>query len=255
MKTILAIDTDIVVYNRETAEWMEHGINSLRIDTMTEAINILVNRSDFLYIAINEDTIPGFMSQLHIMRDVTYLPIFVITSNYTIEKKIKAMNCGADVYDHFNAYIKNNVIDALALLEARKKRRKSTPKHLRVLTGGDIILSPFYRKVFIRDIKVSLTKKEFDILQFLMDENSHVVTHSRLIRKIWGNKRDFKDTSILWQTIERLRKKLSEISPTNEYIEVERGVGYRFAPSPDIQWSILNSAVRHIDGVTDRWDG
>jgi len=232
MNTILAVDKDAIVHERETAEWENYGISALRADTMSEAINMLAHRDDFLFIAINEDTIPDFMSQLRIMRDATNLSIFVITSNYSIDKKIRAMDCGADVYDHFNAYIKNNIIDALALLKAKKSRPKRQPKQLRVLTGGGIILSPLHRSVFINDIKVSLTKKEFDILQCLMADNERVVSHSRLIRKVWGHKVELKETVVLWKTVDRLRSKLSKVSQsTNEYIEIERGVGYRFSAS------------------------
>ena len=39
------------------------------------------------------------------MRDITTLSIFVLTSNYKIEQKNKAMDSGADVYDYFNEYI------------------------------------------------------------------------------------------------------------------------------------------------------
>jgi DNA-binding response OmpR family regulator len=63
-----------------------------------------------------------------------------------------------------------------------------------------------------------------------MAGNGQVVTHARLIRKAWGDEHDLKDTVVLWQTVTRLRKKLSEISPkTTEYIEIEHGVGYRFS--------------------------
>jgi len=231
MNTILAVDKDAVIHERETAEWLKYGIDALRVDTMTEAISLLVHRDDFLFVAINEDTIPGFMLQMRIMRDVTKLSIFVITSNYTIEKKLKAMDCGADVYDHFNAYIKNNVISALALLKAKKRRAKLMPKSLRILTGGDIILSPLRRSVFIKDVKVSLTKKEFDVLHCLMAVNGHVVTHARLIRKVWRYESEWTDTDVLWRTVDRLRGKLAETSPTNEYIIIERGVGYKFSTS------------------------
>ena len=229
MNTILAVDKDVAVHERETAEWMKSGINALRVDTMTEAINLLAHRDDFLFVAINEDTVPDFMLQMRIMRDVTRLSIFVITSDYSIEKKLKAMDCGADVYDHFSAYIKNNIISALALLKAQKRRAKLAPKSLRTLTGGDIILSPLRRSVFIKDVRVPLTKKEFDILHCLMAVNGHVVTHSRLIRKVWGDKPESKGVVVLWRTVDRLRSKLSEISPTSDYIKIERGVGYKFS--------------------------
>ena len=229
INTILAIDKDAAVHERETAEWKNYGIDALRIDTMMEAISMLAHGGKFLFVAINEDTIPDFMSKLRIMRDATNLPIFVITSNYTIEKKLKAMDCGADVYEHFDEYIKNNVIGALALLKAHNKWAKRPSKSLRIITGGDMVLSPLRRSVFIKDTPVSLTRKEFDVLQCLMSNNGSVVTHAQLMRKVWGGKYKLKDTDVLWRTVNRLRGKLSEISPVNKYIKIERGVGYKFS--------------------------
>ena len=230
-KTILAVDKDDAKHERETAQWMEYGVNTLRVDTMSEAINTLIHRDDFLFIAINEDTIPDFAAQLGIMRDVTILSIFVLTSNYSIEKKIKAMDCGADVYDHFNAYIKNDVICVLAYLKAQKRKLKRLPKRMSVLTGGNMILSPLRRNVFIKDVKVPLNKKEFDVLQCLMTGNGSVVTHAQILRKVWGDKSKLKSKVVLWKTIDRLRRKLYEISPSDEYIELERDVGYKFRHS------------------------
>ena len=228
LNTILAVDKDSSVHERESTEWVKYGINAFRVDTMTEAINLLVYKNDFLFVAINEDTIPNFLMQLRIMRDITALPIFVITSNYTIEKNFKAMSCGADLYDHFNAYIKTNVLDALAFLKTQNRWAKHPAKPLPVITRGDIILSRLRKNVFIKDINVSLTKIEFEILHCLMANSECIVTHERLVRKVWGDKRELKTPTVLWRIIDRLRKKLSEVSPSNEYIEVERGVGYRF---------------------------
>lgn len=226
--TILVVDKDDAVYERETLAWRQHGINTLRVETMSEAVKLLNQKGDFLFIAINEDTIPNFMSVLPIMRDSTSSPIFVITSSYTIEKKIKAMNCGADVYDPFNTCTKENVHGALTLLKAQNRRTERPPKPLQVQVGGGIILSPLRRSVFLNDVKVSLTKQEFDILYYLMDHDGHVVEHTWLIRKIGGNKSNTKNAENLWRAINRIRGKLSQISSTNEYIEIERGVGYRF---------------------------
>jgi len=228
--TVLAVDKNAAVHKRETAAWEKYGIGSLRVEMMSEAIKLLARRGDFLFIVINEDTIPDFMFQLCIMRDVTRLPIFVITSSYTIEKKVNAMGCGADVYDSFDTYAKDSVISALALLKTQNRRAKRPQKPFRILTGGDIILSPLRRNVFINDTEVPLTKKEFDVLQLLMANNDYVVTHERLLREIWGDNHDLNKTDVVLRTVDSLRGKISEISKANKYIEVEHGVGCRFTP-------------------------
>jgi len=92
MERIIAVDTNIAVHEEQTKEWAKYGVGTQRVNTMSDAINRLVKGYEFLCIAINEDTICDFMKLLPIMRDATDTPIFIVTSTYTIDKKIKAMN-------------------------------------------------------------------------------------------------------------------------------------------------------------------
>ena len=225
----MVVDKSVTVYNREKAEWKKYDIDAFRVETMSEAINLLADKVEFFFIAINEDTILDFMLKLPIMRGVTSLPIFVITSSHTIEKKVKAIDQGADVYDPFNTNARENVINAMALLKVQSRWAKRPQKTPQILIEGGIILSPLRRTVFMNDTKVLLTKKEFDILHCLMANNGHVVTHTYLMQKFWSKKHGWKKTEVIWRTVDRIRRKLSQISPNNEYISVERGVGYRFS--------------------------
>ena len=228
MERILAVDTNVAVHEEQTEEWAKYGIGTQRVNTMNDAINRLVKGDEFLFIVINEDTITDFMKQLPVMRDATEFPIFVVTSTYTIDKKIKAMSLGADVYDPFVSYTKQTVLLALETLKAQNRWAKRPQKQVVVLTGGDIVLSQLRRKVFVKDTEISMAKKEFDILRYLMANGGCVVEHRLLMEEIWGKDYNEKDTDILWRTVNRIRTKLSKICPDNEYIRIERGVGYVF---------------------------
>ncbi|MDR3270835.1 MAG: winged helix-turn-helix domain-containing protein [Peptococcaceae bacterium] len=230
MERILAVDTNVSVHEEKTKKWTKYGIGTQRVNTMNDAIDKLVQGDEFLFVVINEDTISDFMKQLPIMRDATELPLFVVTSAYTLDKKIKAMSLGADVYEPFIAYAEQNVLLALEILKAQNRWAKRPQKQLSILTGGDIILSRLRRKVFVKDTEVSLAKKEFDILRYLMANSGCVVEHKELIEEIWGKGYNEKDTDILWRTVNRIRTKLSNIYPDKEYIRIERGVGYVFEP-------------------------
>jgi len=226
METILAIDTDITVHEQQTAAWAKVGINTSRADTMSEAILRLIRNDDYIFVAINEDTI-DYLPKLQTMREVTNLPIFVITSDYSTEKKIAAIKAGADVYDPFSKFTQENVTGALELLELQKRWMNRKIKPASVLVGGDVILSTKRRIVFVRDTEISFHKKEFDILRHLIINKGQVLTHAQLIHKVWGDSLSANENA-LWQTIKRLRQKLSEVSPDTEYITVEREVGYKF---------------------------
>jgi two-component system KDP operon response regulator KdpE len=161
------------------------------------------------------------------MRDVTSIPIFVATSSYTTAKKTKAINAGADVYDPFAEPVIENVRSALELLKLKNRWASRPRKPPPLLTCGDILLSPPRRMVFVKDTEISLTKKEFDALRYLMANDGRFVSHKQILRKVWGAGYSENDHTILWQTIKRLRQKLSDVSPGKAYIKAERGIGYK----------------------------
>jgi DNA-binding response OmpR family regulator len=225
--TILAVDTDLTVHAQQTEVWAQIGVGIERMDAMYEAITRLSRGKAYLFVAINEDSI-DYVSRLPLMRDVTNTPIFIITSSYTTEKKANALRLGADVYDPFDKLAIENVRGALALLKAQNRLTSNPMKSTELLIAGDIILSPSRRIVFVKDAEMDLTKKEFEILQYLMSNEGHVLSNTQLLRRVWGFEHQDDEAGALWKTISRLRTKLSEVSPEIEYIKAEREVGYKF---------------------------
>jgi hypothetical protein len=57
MDIVLAVDTDVKVHNEQTEEWSKYGVDTIRVDTMGEAIARLTRDEVFMFIAINEDTL------------------------------------------------------------------------------------------------------------------------------------------------------------------------------------------------------
>lgn len=228
MNIILAVDKDLNVYGQQAAEWTKISISITRADTMHEAIIRLTHGDEFLFIAINEDSIPDFGVQLPIMRDVTNLPIFVITSSYSNQKKTRAIGLGADVYDPFNRFVKDNVLGALESLKLQNKWSKRPSEPLPLLVGGEVILSPSRQCVFVKDVEISLTKKEFCVLEYLMTNKNQYLTFIQILRKVWGSEFEDATHDLIWNTIKRLREKLKVSNDSLDYIESKREVGYRF---------------------------
>jgi DNA-binding response OmpR family regulator len=214
MPAILAIDKDMEVYNRQAPVWASYGIGLDRVDSITEAISILSYDKEFFFVGINEDTNPDYLLLLPILRDVTSCPIFIITSTYTPAKKADAIHCGADGYDPFSLWVEDNVFGALELLKLRKRWENFTADKSSVLVGGGIILSPLRRNVLVNGVEVVLTKKEFDILFYLMSNRSILLTYDQIAAHIWGN--DYFETTpdAIRAHVKRLKNKLEEASPS-----------------------------------------
>ena len=229
-KTILTVNTNINLHEQEAEEWGNYNIGVVRSETMQNAICRITRnegKEEFLLILIYEESVPDYAQYLCIMRDLTRTPIFVIAADYSLENRINIMNLGVDAYYPFNPCVKENVLFALALLKTKKRWIQYPDKPLPVLAYGKIILLPSQRIVFVDNIELPLVKKEFEVLQYLMQNSGRIVTHTQMLKNIWGDGYNDNDADVLWRTVSRLRKKLSKISPEHEYIRAEYGMGYK----------------------------
>jgi len=227
--TILAIDKFVDVHEEHTAEWKKYGIETRRANTIREAIVLMAQGGEYLFVVINEDSFPDFMTQVQVIHDTTDTPIFVLTSSYSVEKEIKALQRGADVYSPFGATAGEDIASEMELYNAKTRWSGNKREPLPVLTGAHIILLPSQRAVFVDDTRVPLAKKEFDVLLNLMENRNRIVPHLQLLRAVWGDEYGEKDTPVLWQTVDRLRRKLYKTASARNCIKVERNIGYMFS--------------------------
>jgi DNA-binding response OmpR family regulator len=226
LKMILAVSTDLEDYKHSTEAWGKHGYSVLRVDTMYDAIKRLSDGETFLFIGINEDT-TDFWGQLPIMRDITSIPIFIITSTYNTEKKAKALTLGADGYDPFADDLEENVHGALALLEARSRTIEQRKTIIKLIFYDNILISPTHRHVFIGIKEAGLTKTEFDVLYYLMNNRRRVLTFKQIYRHVWGEDYDISVNNAVKNVVKRIRNKIDSKGANSSFIENVHGIGYR----------------------------
>ena len=228
----LAVDNDIELANSEAAGWAKRGITMERVDSMSVGIHKLSSKSnDYLYVGINDATV-DFLPLLDIMRSVTNIPILIATKNYATEKEVAALRNGADLFATFQKDAKGNIsnegnINSVLAHITRKTERTKMPA--KILFYNNVLITPVYRRVFVKDTEVDLTKKEFALLHYLMVNNGRVLSHAQILGKVWGDEYSDNGSELLWRTMERLRRKLIEVSADSEYIKAEREVGYKFS--------------------------
>ncbi len=232
MDTILAVDTDIAVHEQQTQEWKKYNVDTVRVDTITEAIRLITLNENYLFIAINEDTIPGYLDQLPMLRIITQSPIFIVTNTYTTEKRLRAMQAGADVYESFEKHVKGDVLTALELLKAQEKSNNRSCDKKSIILTGDVVISLSQGKVFASNTEVKLTKKEFDIFCYFVNNKGLLLTYNQIFNGVWGFECDKSTPDTINAHLKRLRKKFAEISSGyDRMIENVHGVGYRFTLS------------------------
>jgi DNA-binding response OmpR family regulator len=150
----------------------------------------------------------------------------IITARGNVEDKVIGLNLGADDYlaKPFALIELQSRINAVA----RRKFAINTP----VIHIGDFTIESSSRRVTCDDKEVELTRKEYDLLQYLILNRNKVLTRQQLYEHIWGNILDDQyDSNFIDVHIKNVRKKLNFHSRT-PWLETVRGIGYRVTIDP-----------------------
>ena len=148
-----------------------------------------------------------------------YVPIMLLTAKEKELDKVVGLDCGADDY----------MVKPFGVLELSARirsllRRTKREENRDVLSYQDIQVNRKTREVSSGGRLVELTLKEFELLVYLLENQSRVVTRDELLNRIWGYEYDG-ETRTLDMHIRTLRQKLGEEG--GACIKTVRGVGYR----------------------------
>lgn len=168
--------------------------------------------------------LPGLngIEVLRRIRQFSNVPVILLTARDAVVDKVTGLDSGADDYITKPFAIEELLARIRAIL--RKKEPAKEESSADVLTIGHLILDNKKREVQINNTSVYLTKKEFDLLQLLMENKNVVLTRETILERIWGY--DFAgDTNSVDVYIRYLRSKLEEPFGLKIFHTV-RGVGY-----------------------------
>ncbi|MGB9153738.1 MAG: response regulator transcription factor [Alphaproteobacteria bacterium] len=161
------------------------------------------------------------------IREWSQVPIMVLSVCAADEEIIAALEAGADDYvvKPFN----------VAVLAARIKAnlRKAIIRDVGEpeLRNGIIRMDLLRHEVFVRDEKISLTPKEYEILHYFMVNRGCMLTHKQILHKVWGPAHG-ENMHYLRVYVGKVREKL-ETDPSNPRLMItEPGVGYRMEVMP-----------------------
>ena len=160
------------------------------------------------------------------IRRTSSVPIIMLTARDTELDKVLGLELGAD------DYITKPFSTRELLARMKAVLRRSAPEtagRSAVLEGGGIRLDAERFEVTVRGQPVHLPRKEFELLELLMENPSRVLTRETLIETVCGSDY-FGDTRTLDVHIKRLRAKC-EVDPHDpKHLQTVRGLGYKFVP-------------------------
>jgi len=162
------------------------------------------------------------------LRAISQLPIIVLSVRGEEKTKVEALDAGADDY-----VTKPFGMDELLARVRAQLRRATTPATTEtssaVLEVGDFRIDADARRVFVREMEVHLTPKEYELLLHFVRHAGKVLTHRTLLSAVWGG--DYTEQGeYLRVFVGQLRKKIEPNPSTPRYILTEPWIGYRFNP-------------------------
>lgn len=165
--------------------------------------------------------LPGLngMEVLRRLRRASQVPVIILTARDAVMDKVSGLDCGADDY-----ITKPFAIEELLARIRACLRKTAAPKDDETLSACGVTLDPMRRTVCVNGEPVELTKREFDLLHYLIKNKNIAVSRDTLLENVWGY--DFAgDTNAVDVYVRYLRSKIDDAFDI-KLIHTVRGIGY-----------------------------
>lgn len=175
------------------------------------------NELDLILLDVMLPQLSG-MEVLRRIRRTSSIPIIMLTARDSVMDKVSGLDSGA------NDYITKPFAIEELLARIRTALRNTIPEDLGVLSASGLQLDTGRRTVSMMGKPIDLTKREFDLLHFLLKNKGMVISRETLLENVWGF--DFSgETNAVDVYIRFLRGKIDEVFDV-KLIHTIRGVGY-----------------------------
>jgi two-component system, OmpR family, response regulator VicR len=160
------------------------------------------------------------------IREMSTVPIIIMTSRRSDEEKVKGLRLGADDYV-VKPYNPQELIARVGAVLRRTRLPPPSKNTVMRFGGGDLIIDPANLSVIVDGAPVELTPTEHRILLYLAEHPGQVVSIEDIFTNVWGFDTDVNVNNVKWY-VWRLRQKLEGPDGATRFIFTERGAGYRF---------------------------
>lgn len=229
-KTILIVDDEddlrkLVDFNLRAA-----GFNTLLAANGEEALLLAREVPDLIVLDLMLPDIQGTEVCRTLKQDdlTRGIPVLILSARGDEIDRVVGFEIGAEDYVVKPFSVRELVLRVKALLKRSvKKATQSAPSS--ELTFGPLRIDQTRHRVWHSGTELILTALEFKLLATFVGRKGRVQTRERLLDDVWGIDADV-TTRTVDTHVKRLREKLGDAS---HYVQTVRGVGYRFAESPD----------------------
>jgi two-component system KDP operon response regulator KdpE len=181
---------------------------------------------DVVLLDINMPGLGGIAVCRLVRKIAPLLPIVMVTVQGSEERKVEALDAGADDYVTKPFQLRELIA---RIRSAVRRNRTGEPVSSQILIG-DVRLDVDRHLVQKKGKNVHLTPKQFDLLHFLMANAGKPVPHAKLLRTVWGPEYG-NELEYLRTFVRQVRMKIEDDPGNPTYLLTESHIGYRFSES------------------------
>ena len=152
------------------------------------------------------------------VRSYSNIPIIMLTARDTEMDEIKALELGV------NDYLSKPF--SLGVLKARMKRILQEKSESTKIVTGSLSIDRSTCKVYKRGSEISLSKLEYRLLVYLIENKNHILSKEQILEKIWDSDGKYVDNNTVSVNISRLRTKIEDDVSKPKWIQTVHGIGY-----------------------------
>jgi DNA-binding response OmpR family regulator len=193
------------------------------VDGRAALRHIFSDVPDLVLLDVTMPDIDGWQT-LQRIRDVTDVPVIMLTAASTELEKVRGLKSGADDYVT-KPFGRQELLARIdAILRRSVDREEDAPQ---AIDDGLIAIDPVTAAATVKGTPVHLTPLEFRLLHTLVRHPGEVIGRDRLLELVWGSDRAAPEQVKLY--VGYLRRKLESVMPADDVpIETVRGFGYRY---------------------------
>jgi two-component system, OmpR family, KDP operon response regulator KdpE len=224
---VLVVDDDHQIREALRRGLKARGYEVLSAGNGETALDILSGAS--VDVVVLDLGLPGIDGHevIRRLRSFSDVPVVVLSVRESQSEKVTALDAGADDY-----VVKPFGMDEL-LARMRAALRRARPEEARPkLRFSELEIDLGRHLVHLGGQPVHLTPTEYRLLEALATNAGKLLTHSWLLRRVWGPAYD-RESHYVRVYMQQLRQKLRDDPGRPRYIITEPGLGYRWNPEPD----------------------
>lgn len=219
--TILIVDDEADILSMLGCFFESRGYLVLRARSGNEAIRLAERNPEIILLDINMPGMDGLEVCKRIRSHVS-CPILFLTARVEDGDKVQGFSAGGDDY-----VVKPFSLAELgARVEAHLRREQRRWGQVQIKFTGDLVVDFRERCLFFKEHRITLAKKEFDIVELLSQNPGQVFDKERIYERVWGYDSEG-ESSVVPEHIRRIRNELAAYTQVH-YIETVWGCGYKW---------------------------